>query len=249
MRTINLTKTKLVKTKKTLGVLGGMGVQATAMFYTMLNRMQTVSCEQEYIDVIIYSKPSIPDRTAFITGRSDKSPVGTLLEAAHTLEKSGVDYIAMPCVTAHFFYDKLNEAVSIPFINMMEETAIYVQKSGYTRIGLLATDGTLEGRLFHKAFAQKGIEVLTLTTSSQTYLRETIYKVKAGQVPIYDEFTCDTAFDTHTLDALSAELCTQGAQAIVLGCTELGLLPRSSKYIYIEAMEVLAMAALKACLS
>ncbi|MCL2404069.1 MAG: amino acid racemase [Defluviitaleaceae bacterium] len=219
-------------TNRTLGVVGGMGVQATARFYSMLTNNQSVTTEQEYLDVLIYSKSSIPDRTAFITGKTSTSPLGPLLNAAKVLEEAGVGCIAMPCVSAHFFYDDLACAVSVPFINMMDETAKYVQDKEFGKIGLLATDGTLHGRLFHKAFAKRGIDVVLPGSKAQQYLSDVIYQLKRGDMP-----TC-------ALDKISADLYDLDAQAIVLGCTELGLLHKSSGYIYIEALEVLANAAL-----
>jgi len=215
---------------KTLGVIGGMGVQATARFYTMLTAMQTVETEQEYIDVIIYSKSSIPDRSAFITGKSNINPLGSLLNAAKTLAEAGAGCIVMPCVSAHYFYKDLAGAVYVPVINMMDETARYVQQNGYSKIGLLATDGTLYGKLFHNTFAKQGIDVVLPET--QEFLNKIIYQLKRGEIP------------QNTLDDLSASLYDLGAEAIILGCTELGLLQRSNNYLYIEAMEVLARAAI-----
>jgi len=220
----------------TLGVLGGMGVQTTARFYTMLTDLQAVATEQEYIDILIYSKPSIPDRTAFITGLSDVNPLGAMLEAAKTLESAGVSSIAMPCVTAHYFYEKLVEAVQVPFINVMEETARYVKERKYLKVGLLATDGTLHGRLFQEAFARVGVFVTLPSKKAQKKLMDAIYSIKRGQVPI------------DVMEFMSWSLYERGAQAIVLGCTELGLLPRYKGYVYIEAMEVLAQAALRGVL-
>ncbi|MCL2378222.1 MAG: amino acid racemase [Defluviitaleaceae bacterium] len=215
-----------------LGVIGGMGVHTTARFYTMLTDMQAVSFEQEYMDVLIYSKPSIPDRTGFITGKSNENPLASLLDAAKILVSAGAGCIVMPCVTAHFFYEALARTVPVPFINMMDETAEYVHECGYPKIGLLATDGTLQGRLFHKAFAKFGIDVVLPDTKAQEFLGEAIYQLKRGKMP------------GNTLGDLSAGLHDLGAEAIVLGCTELGLLQRCNEHIYIEAMEVLAKAAL-----
>jgi len=217
---------------RTLGIIGGMGVQATARFYTMLANMQTVRAEQEYLDVLMYSMSSIPDRTAFITGESDESPLGALQHAAKVLVEAGVSCIVMPCISAHFFYEDLVQGVPVPFINMMDETARFVQGCGYSKVGLLATDGTLHGQFFHKALAMRGIDVVVPEVEAQAVLSELIYKLKCGEIP------------ANALDELSTGLHNMGAEAIILGCTELGLLEKSTKYVYIESMEVLARAAL-----
>jgi len=222
--------------KAILGVLGGMGVQTTARFYSMLTDMQDVRCEQDYVDVLIYSKPSVPDRTDFITGLSDTSPYESLLDAAKTLESAGVGCIAMPCVTAHFFYEQLTSAVGVPFINMIDSTVHFVKKSGYSKVGLLATDGALHSGVFQRTLLEHEINTVLPSEREQKFLMEAIYQIKHGKL------------QKNALFNLSAELYDKGAQAIVLGCTELGLLAKRKGYVYIEAMEVLAKAALRAVL-
>jgi len=214
----------------TLGILGGMGVQATARFYELLTAMQNVKSEQEYLDVLIYSKSSIPDRTGFITGESNVSPLDALISAAVTLENAGVNLIAMPCVTAHFFYKEIASAVAVPFIDMVEETARYVNKCGHKKIGLLATEGTLRNGMLVTALEAWGVEVVTPAADVQARVGDAIGRVKRG----------DMDMPVDVLDGFAKELCGRGAEAVVLGCTELGLMPRGSEYVYIEALEVLA---------
>ena len=219
----------------TLGIIGGMGVQATGRFYEMLTKLQTVAREQEYLDVLLYSKPSIPDRTAFITGQSAVSPLKSLLDAAEVLEKAGVDCIAMPCVTAHYFYQALAESVNVPFLNMPEETARHAAGCGYSKVGLLATDGTVQGRFFHEVFAAHAIEVIVPEAAGQAAIMDLIYAVKRG---VRDDIEAD-------LEAASASLREKGAQTVVLGCTELSLKTWGEGYA--DALEILARRALKAC--
>ena len=221
----------------TLGVIGGMGVQATGRFYRMLMDMQAVACEQEYLDVLLYSKPSTPDRTAFITGESTISPLESLQHAAAVLENAGAACIVMPCVTAHYFYDDLSQAVKVPIINMLEETVRHAAGCGYSKVGLLATDGTVEGRFFHKAFAAHGIETIVPEADGQAAVMDLIYAIKRGA---YLDIDTGMAPVIHSLQ-------TKGAQAIVLGCTELSLPKEVRGISCIDAMEILAQAALKAC--
>ena len=213
-----------------LGVIGGMGVQTTARFYNMLTQLQTVTNEQQYIDILVYSKSSTPDRTAFITGKSNISPLDSLIHAAKTLEQVGATHLVMPCVTAHYFYNKLNRAVSIPFINIVRETAKHVKKCGLSKVGLLATSGTIQGGFLQKTFDIYEIEVVLPNKKVQGYLMRTIYNLKQGKPP------------ENALKTLSENI---DAEAIILGCTELGLLEKPKGYEYIEAMEILARAAIK----
>lgn len=222
--------------RATLGIIGGMGVQATGCFYDMLTRLQTIRTEQEYLDVILYSKSSTPDRTAFITGQSDESPLESLIFAARTLEAAGAACIAIPCVTSHFFYEELTKAVGIPILNMPEETAGFVAGRGYKKVGLLATDGTLTGRFFHKAFEESGIETIVPMDSAQACLMDIIYNVKRGE-----------SVEPEALDDVAAGLRRSGAQTVVLGCTELSLFSKD-RPDYVDAMEMLARASLRVCL-
>lgn len=218
----------------TLGVLGGMGVQATGYFYDLLMGMQKVSKEQDYIDAIIYSKPSIPDRTAFITGQSDDSPLEALLHGVRLLESVGVSAIAVPCVTSHYFYDDIAQAVSVPVFNMLDETVSHTLGLGHTKVAILGTDGTLRGGVLRNAFTAQGIEVIEPEPSEQANVMDVIYKVK-----------CGAQVDSLSLENLTKNLCNRGAQGVILGCTELTLAAKGHRHKYIDAMEVLATAILK----
>ena len=218
----------------TIGVLGGMGAMATAAFYTMLINAQSVKTEQEYLDVIIYSKTSIPDRTAFILGHSDNDPTNDLIAAAVTLEKGGVDFIAITCTTSHYFYDTIASAVKIPVINTLEETARHIQAQGLKSVGLLATDGTVQSRILHNVLEPMGIGVVTPDPAQQKVLMQQIYGIKQGKHVTREDFAKQE-------NALFAK----GAEAVILGCTELSLINGDVSKKRIDILEVLANAALK----
>jgi len=193
-----------------LGIIGGMGTQATACFYEVLHNLQSVSSEQEYLDVLLYSKPSIPDRTAYITGQSTDSPFEHLVHSAQTLEAAGASCIVIPCATSHFFYDDLVKTVNIPILNMLEATAKYIKECGIGNVCLLATDGTLKGGYFHKAFEKHSIAVTVPPEGEQADLMDIIYDIKRGE-----------AVSADVLDPIISHARTDGAEAVVLGCTEL----------------------------
>ena len=195
---------------KLLGIIGGMGTQATACLYRMLHEQQSVAVEQEYIDVLLYSKPSIPDRTAYITGQSPESPLDALINAAKTLENAGVDCLVIPCATSHYFYDELIKAVNIPILNMLDTTAQYAKTIGAKKVCLLATDGTIKGRFFHNSLEKRGIEVITPPDGVQADLMDLIYDIKRGE-----------AVSSEALGCIVSKACDDGVDAVVLGCTEL----------------------------
>ena len=214
-----------------IGVIGGMGVQATALFYDKLVKNQRVEIEQDYADILIYSKSSIPDRTAYITGVCTQSPLPALLHAVEVLQNAGVKCIAVPCITSHFFYEDLARAATVPVLNVLEETAKHVAAAGIYKVGLLATTGTVQGKFFHDALARHQVEALELDAENQARLMDLIYGIKKSQ-PV----------DASLTENLADLLYTQGAQGVILGCTELNVVAQNHKYI--DALEILATAAL-----
>ena len=91
-----------------LGILGGLGPMATAYFYELLIAHTQVQCDQDHIDILINSHASTPDRTAFITGASDQDPLSVMVADLKRMETYGAELVAIPCNTAHYFFDKLN---------------------------------------------------------------------------------------------------------------------------------------------
>lgn len=236
--------------KKLLGVIGGLGPLVSAYFYEMLTRMQDVSREQDYLDMLLYSIPSTPDRTAFITSGSGsdcdtnndtgvEAPHLSLIKAARLLAASGVDIIAIPCVTAHFFYTRIVEKTSVPVLHIVEETTKTIKEKRFIKAGVLGTDGTLGSRLFHKTLEKQGVEVIIPDTESQTALMNIIYQsTKLGKPA-----------DGSLFISIADDLRRQGAETVILGCTELSLIARDLKLHegYTDALAVLARAALTAC--
>lgn len=217
---------------KTLGVIGGVGPMATAYFLRRVIEMTDAKTDQEHIEVLLHSKPSIPDRTRFILGQSDESPLPDFVRIAKSLAEQGAQVIAIPCVTAHFFQHQIEDAVGVPVLNAVEETALCLQAAGIERAGLMATDGTVSAGLFRSVFAQCGIELLIPGTEGQRRIMHLIYdNIKAGLSP---ELDC--------LEQADRELKDRGAQAIILGCTELSVVKRDFPLgpEYLDALDALA---------
>ena len=220
-------------TRPLLGIIGGMGTQATACFYEKLHSIQTITVEQDYLDVLLYSMPSIPDRTAFITGKSKNNPLDCLIYAAKTLESAGVSRIVLPCATSHFFYAELSGAVDVPIINILDETARYAKKQNYNKVCLLATDGTIKGRAFHSAFEKYCILVDIPPEDVQSKLMTLIYEIKRG-----------TDVSRESLESIITEMLSNDIDAVILGCTELCVVAHESTRV-VNILDVLAKAALQ----
>ena len=225
--------------KKIIGVIGGMGPIATSHYMELIIRMTDAETDQEHLDMIIYNIPSIPDRTEYILDNSKPDPLPSIIQIGKKLEKAGADYLCMPCITAHSFAEQMTEAFAKPFINIVDETAAYLHEAGIKKAGIMATDGTMKEGLFQKAFLRYGIEPVTLSEERQKDVMHIIYQnVKANRKIEMDRF-----------QNIKEELRQKGAEAIVLGCTELSLVKRDEEIGsgFLDAMEVLAQRTVLLC--
>lgn len=222
--------------KKTVGIIGGMGPAATAELFQKMIMLTDASCDKEHIHILIDNYPQIPDRTKAILSGSD-APVSFIAEAGKRLELAGAEIILIPCNTSHYFYDKIANALSVPVIHMIEETAEVCKEMGYTKVGVLATDGTRSTGIFDAALIKKGIECVYPPQDAQKEVMAVIYdQVKAGE-PI----------DTNKLKVYLHQMAKQGVQAFILGCTELPLALKDGEdgFAFIDTLTVLAKAGVK----
>lgn len=227
--------------KKTIGIIGGMGPLATADLFKKIITITPAKSDNEHIRVVIDNNTNIPDRTAAILGKG-KDPVSEMVRSAVSLENIGADLLIMPCNTAHYFYERITPFVKIPFINMLEETAKEIKAKGIGKVGLLATSGTINSGVYSKMFEKYGIQELHPVGCDQEEVMRIIYDgVKAGN---YD---LDISGFLKVVDSLIA----QGAEYLVLGCTELPLAFEmyNIKADTIDPTMILAQAAVKMALA
>ena len=218
---------------KRLGVIGGLGPLATAHFYDLILQMTDAQSDQEHIEIVIYSKPTIPDRTEYILGKSKDNPAIPMLEIGQKLVSMGAENIAIPCMTAHYFMELLSRSITAPIIHGIREIAQYMRMEGIRFAGLLATEGTIAGQMFQQECKNCGIECLVPANDSQKAISGMIYQsIKANRPVEFDRFR-----------EVSRQLRLQGAEILVLGCTELSLLKRDYDLGegYLDSLEVLAM--------
>ncbi|HCP32203.1 TPA: aspartate racemase [Candidatus Acetothermia bacterium] len=203
----------MTRQKRVIGILGGMGPAATLALYERILALTPAERDQDHIRVIIDSNPKIPDRTAAILGGGE-SPLPLMIGAARTLERAGAHFIVIPCNTAHYWLSDLRKSISIPVIDMISETAslIATHRPPLRKIGLLATAGTLQTGLYQRALAGKGISVLVPLSEEETQIMDAIHLIKAGDHAVKD-----------TVVVVAHHLIDQGAEGIILGCTELSL--------------------------
>lgn len=224
---------------KRLGVIGGLGPMATAYFMELLTRMSDAKTDQEHMEVLIYSKPSIPDRTRYILGESGESPLPAMLSAGENLRDAGAKLLAVPCVTAHYFHGELEKALGIPVIDGLAETAAYLAEEKKTCAGIMATDGSVRSGLLQNALRNRGIRSIVPEREGQR-------KVMAM---VYDEIKAGKPVDMEKFRQVSAELFERGAQVILLACTELSLIKKENVLSagYLDILEVIARCAVERC--
>ncbi len=222
-----------------LGVLGGLGPASSAYFYDMITAHTASECDSDHIDLVLASAASTPDRTGFILGNGE-DPLPCMADCARRLEAFGADYIAIPCNTAHYFYDEIARSVGIPVINIIRETALYIKSLGISHIGLLATEGTVFSGAYAHVCRETGIDCTVPEKADRDILMDIIYgQIKAGKRADMDAF-----------HAVSRRLTERGCERLILGCTELSLLKRDEGLdgaLYTDSLEVLACRSIVLC--
>jgi len=199
-----------------IGIIGGMGPKSTADFFLRIVDATYAQKDQDHLRIIIDNNPQIPDRSSAILHNGD-SPLPELEKTLHNLERAGAELIAMPCNTAHFYYQELQRKTRIPIINMIAETAGYVSQNypDIRNIGLLATTGTINTGIYHDTMKSMAMEVIAPDEEAQKLITKVIYGtygIKAG---------CTGERLRAYLVTAAKALITQGAEAIVLGCSEI----------------------------
>ena len=174
-----------------LGVLGGMGPQATNTFYQRIIDRTQAESDQEHLRVLIWSDAKIPDRTAGILGTPDQAEAvyQHLLADAKLLERAGCTVLAIPCNTSHYFADRLQGELHIPLIHMIRETVSAIRAMGKTTVGILATDGTVRTGIYQQALEAAGLTPVTLPAQLQRVVMSIIYdEIKKGETGSREKF-------------------------------------------------------------
>lgn len=202
---------------RVIGIIGGMGPEATADLYMKIIKATKVENDQDHFRVIIDSNPKIPDRTAAIL-RNGESPVEAMIQTGKNLEKLGADICCIPCITAHYFIEELQKELSVKIVNALEEVNIYL-KENYPKIknvGILATMGSVKTEIFKKYLPDFNIIYPSAETQSEKVM-EAIYGcegIKRGYLE---------GKPLNYLREASNELIDKGADVIIGGCTEITL--------------------------
>ncbi|MGH6620476.1 MAG: aspartate/glutamate racemase family protein [Alphaproteobacteria bacterium] len=224
-----------------LGVLGGMGPLATVDFFTKLVQLTPAERDPDHIPVIVSCEPQIPSRPAAYFDRiANPSPLPALKVRRDRLVAAGARCIVIPCNTAHYWFDDLTADSPVPFIHIVQATAEELDRRGARGavLGLIGTEPTLHGKLFEAPLAARGYRCLCAGTAvMERLVRPGINFVKANR----------TAEAEPLFRSAIESLIGEGAQIVVLGCTEVPAgLPMADPWVRdrtIDPTEALARAA------
>lgn len=203
---------------KRIGIVGGVGPEASNKFCELLIKNKKGKTDQEHIPFIHFCNPQIPDRTKFIVGQGE-NPTPEIVKTCNLLEKAGADFLVIPCNTAHYFLPQIQEQVSLPIVDMTKVLVKTVMRENpfIKKIGILATTGSVKTELYQNYF--KTVEVKTILPNErdqECLIMDAIYGdkgIKAG----------NKIASKKKLMIIAKKLIDQGAEALVLGCTEIPL--------------------------
>ena len=210
-----------------LGVIGGMGPLATVSFYERVVLNTLAKCDNEHIDMVVLSHASMPDRTKCIIENRGGEFLEVIKKDFKILEDIGVEAVAIPCNTSHYFFDEFKKFTGLRIINMIEETILEVKKRGIEKVAVFGTLGTLNSKVYEKYANQHGILVKEVSPEDKQAVMDIIYDIK--------ETNC---LDGRRFVDILSRYCDDETVGII-ACTELSLLDIPRDMNTIDALNVL----------
>ena len=210
-----------------LGVIGGMGPLATVSFYERVVLNTAAKCDNEHIDMVVLSHASMPDRTKCIIENRGGEFLEVIKKDFKILENIGVEAVAIPCNTSHYFFDEFKKFTGLRIINMIEETILEVKKRGIEKVAVFGTLGTLNSKVYEKYANQHGLLVKEVSPEDKQAVMDIIYDIK--------ETNCR---DGRRIVDILRSYCDSETVGII-ACTELSLLDIPRDINTIDALNVL----------
>lgn len=200
---------------RTVGVLGGMGPEATLDFFARVLAATPAERDQDHLHVIVDSNPQVPNRNDAVAG-TGPSPAPVLAEMAQRLAAAGAELLVMPCNAAHAFADAIRAATEVPFVSIVDVTVAEVlrRRPDVRTVGVLAAAGALDAGLYRSAFGAHGVATVEPEGADRDAFMELLYRIKRR----------DHGPDVSAAMAeLADRLVAAGAELVVAGCTEVPL--------------------------
>lgn len=217
---------------KRIGVLGGMGPEATILFQQRLLDAVPAGDDCDHVPLLIDMNPQVPSRIAHLIEGTGGDPAPVLAAMARRLQAGGAEALAMPCNTAHSYSASITAAVDIPLLNMVTLSA---ERAGPGKIGILASPATRITGVFDTALAQVG--ATPVWPEDDAPLLHAIRIIKANGA---------TLEAREILRAASEELLAAGAEVQLIGCSEFSLIAEAAtpEARVIDTLDVLVAAVL-----
>ena len=210
-----------------LGVIGGMGPLATVSFYERVVLNTAAKCDNEHIDMVVLSHASMPDRTKCIIENRGGEFLEVIKKDFKILEDIGVEAVAIPCNTSHYFFDEFKKFTGLRIINMIEETILEVKKRGIEKVAVFGTLGTLNSKVYEKYANQHGLLVKEVSPEDKQAVMDIIYDIKETN-----------GLDGRRFVDILSRYCDDETVGII-ACTELSLLDIPRDINTIDALNVL----------
>lgn len=203
--------------QKTVGILGGMGPEATVDLMHRVIKATPATDDCDHIHLVVDNNPQVPSRIKALIEKTGQDPLPCLQDMARKLEAWGVDFLAMPCNTAHYYHAQIQSAVGIPVLDMIEVSVANILSLSpkVQAIGLLASTAVLNLGLYDRAFGVQSITALHPDTELQNRLMQAIQKIKTGRYGEGEQKALQYAADN---------LVHKDAAALLIACTELSIL-------------------------
>lgn len=219
--------------EKIVGILGGMGPEATVDLLQRIIRLTPARDDVDHIRCIVDNNPKVPSRIKAIIEGGGEDPGPCMADMGRRLEAWGADFLAIACNTAHYYYDAVQGAVSIPVINMIDLVARHVQENfpEHRKIGMLASPAVAMTGLYGDRLRKAGLEDLWPEAGHQERLLAIIKAIKSGHAD--SRVRSDYA-------GVCENLLKRGAELAVVACTELSALGGSLPLKAVDAAEILA---------
>jgi aspartate racemase len=208
--------------EKIVGIIGGMGPGATVDLMARILKATPALDDIDHIRLVVDNNPKVPSRIKALIEKTGESPLPCLQDMARKLAAWGVDFLAMPCNTAHFYHSGIQEAVDIPVLNMIDLAveSVISKNAGVETVGLLASTAVFNLKLYENRFAQKGVRLLSPTTTLQNKVMAAIRKIKTGN---YDQEV------VAVIQAAADDMTERNAEALLVACTELSIISHQLK--------------------
>jgi aspartate racemase len=210
-----------------IGILGGMGPEATILMQQRLLQAVPAEDDSDHIPLLIDMNPQVPSRIAHLIEGTGGDPAPVLAEMARRLETGGAEALAMPCNTAHSYAASIEAAVDIPLLNMVTLSA---DRAGAGKVGILASPATRITGVFDRALEKVGATPVWLKDDAP--LLHAIRIIKANGA---------TVEARNILRAASEELLAMGAETQLVGCSEFSLIAEaaSAEAQVIDTLDIL----------